>query len=96
MGRLVISEVNNGVKMQLLQGHSVIFHGGFNSGYADFTYRLAYPFHVNESANNKPIPRSAYGRAAPYYDVYNSVLTANAIAWGLKKAQEREDTEKNP
>lgn len=70
--------------------------GGFNSGYADFTYRLAYPFHVNESANNKPIPRSAYGRAAPYYDVYNSVLTANAIAWGLKKAQEREDTEKNP
>lgn len=69
--------------------------GGFNSGYSDFIYRYAYPFHVDESNNNKPIPRAAYGRGTTY-SVYNSVLTANAIAWGLKKAQEREDETKQP
>lgn len=69
--------------------------GGFNSGFADFIYRLAYPFRVDESNNNKPIPRATYGRGTTY-DVYNSVLTANAIAWGLRKAQEREDASKLP
>ena len=73
--------------------------GGFNSGYSDFTYKLAYPFRVDESNNNKPISRSAYGRGTPFgsgFDVYNSVLTANSIAWGLKKAQERDDESKLP
>lgn len=69
--------------------------GGFNSGYSDFIYRYAYPFRVDESNNNKPIPRAVYGRGTTY-NVYNSVLTANAIAWGLKKAQEREDETKQP
>ena len=67
--------------------------GGFNSGDATNTVNAtACPFKIDESNNYIPVSRKSYGRGGVRrYDVYNSIFTANAIAWGLKKAQERED-----
>lgn len=57
--------------------------GGFNSnnGGADLT---ACPFKLN--ASNFPISKPNYG-AGTKYPVYNSIFTANALAWALKQAE---------
>jgi hypothetical protein len=60
--------------------------GGFTSenGGTDFTI---CPFKTD--ANNYPIPKPNYGRggASNRYEVYNSVFTANAVAWALDYAE---------
>lgn len=61
--------------------------GGFNSSNTVNTspYTIC-PFRID--ANNAPVARQRYGRTTnSVYPVYNSVFTANAIAWGIKKAQ---------
>lgn len=59
--------------------------GGFNSncGPSD----TICPFEVDE--NNFPILKSSYGRGtdARDLDVFNSIFTANAIAWAIKQAE---------
>lgn len=62
--------------------------GGFNSSaHMNTISNTICPFNIN--SNNYPIPKDNYGRgvAAKRYPVYNSVITANALAWGLKTAQ---------
>ena len=59
--------------------------GGFNSGTNNLPNDvLACPF--NLSASKLPTYKSNYGRNKKY-NVYNSVFTANALAWAIKTAQ---------
>lgn len=60
--------------------------GGFNSSNTVNTslYTIC-PFRVD--ANNAPIGRPNWGRGSALYTVYNSLLTANALAWAIEKAQ---------
>ncbi len=59
--------------------------GGFNSGsnMAPASNTIC-PFNLN--ASNFPISKLNYGRLTRY-PIYNSIFTANAIAWAMKKAQ---------
>lgn len=57
--------------------------GGFNSSNA-LSEPTICPFKLN--TNNFPIAKPNYGRGTKY-PVYNSIFTANAIAWAMKKAQ---------
>lgn len=62
--------------------------GGFNSSDTSIaTPYIICPFKVD--ANNSPIARQGYGWSTTgrTYPVYNSIFTANAIAWAIKKAQ---------
>lgn len=60
--------------------------GGFNSAANNApTSTTICPFNID--ANKYPIPKTNYGRGATRYTVYNSIFTANAIAWAIKTAQ---------
>lgn len=57
--------------------------GGFNSNNT-LSEPTICPFKLD--ANNFPVSKPNYGRGTRY-PVYNSIFTANAIAWAMKKAQ---------
>ncbi len=60
--------------------------GGFNSNENSAATTIC-PFRLN--ASNFPIPKPAYGNGGSAYrdNVYNSVFTANAFAWAIKRAE---------
>ena len=60
--------------------------GGFNSGASNSSGTTLCPFALDGS--NRPIPKANYGPGSGTTTgpVYNSVFTANAIAWALEKA----------
>ena len=60
--------------------------GGFNEGGGSYGETIKYPFR-NDALFNRPVPRSNYGRG-DRFTVYNSIFTANAVAWALKMAEE--------
>ncbi|WP_146212713.1 hypothetical protein [Dysgonomonas alginatilytica] len=60
--------------------------GGFNSATSNApSDMIICPFNIN--ASKFPIPKTNYGRGATKYSVYNSIFTANALAWAIKTAQ---------
>lgn len=60
--------------------------GGFNSAANnDPLSATICPFNID--ANKYPIAKANYGRGATKFSVYNSIFTANAIAWAIKTAQ---------
>ena len=58
--------------------------GGFNSCAVN-TSNTICPFTLNGS--NFPVSKPNFGRGTTRYSVYNSVFTANALAWAIKQAQ---------
>jgi len=60
--------------------------GGFNSNHSG-TSNTICPFKLD--ANNFPTFKTNYGRGttAKQQPVYNAILTANAIAWAIRKAE---------
>ena len=57
--------------------------GGFNSNTSVF-YATSSPFELNNESF--PVAKAGYGRGTKKQLVYNSVFTANALAWALKQA----------
>ena len=60
--------------------------GGFTSSHTGTSGTIC-PFKLD--TNNFPIPKPNYGRrtTAREQPVYNSIFTANAVAWAIKKAE---------
>jgi hypothetical protein len=61
---------------------------GFNSYSNGSTSNIVCPFTID--MNNFPVAKPGYGRGTIKYPVYNSVLTANALAWALKQAEKKD------
>lgn len=59
--------------------------GGFVSS-DDPTHNTRCPFMLGE--NNKPVHKSGYGRINANMNVYNSVIFANTVYWGILRALE--------
>ena len=57
--------------------------GGFNSNNSPTSTTIT-PFILNTA--NYPVLKANYGRGTTKYSVYNSILTANAFAWAIKRA----------